>query len=85
MQIWKIEKNYWSDLKEKKDIGQMCMNMHMSKTLVDLTYDIRQALEQLEKKADMPVITIANNLSPTGENTAQQIEKEHFSSVKTSR
>lgn len=53
----------------------MCMNMHMSKTLVGLTYDIRQALEQLEKKADMPVITIANNLSPTGENTAQQIKK----------
>lgn len=24
----------------------------------------------------MPVITIANNLSPTGENTAQQIEKD---------
>lgn len=55
----------------------MCMSMHMSKTLADLTYDIRQALEQLEKeeKADMPIITVANNLSPSGENTAQQLKK----------
>lgn len=54
----------------------MCMSMHMSKTLVDLTYDIRQALEQLEKeeKASMPIITVANNLSPSGENTAQQLK-----------
>lgn len=55
----------------------MCMSMHMSKTLVDLTYDIRQALEQLKKeeKANMPIITGANNLSPSAENTAQQLKR----------
>lgn len=43
---------------------------HTCKLLVHLTYDIREALEQLEKeeKAEVLGITIANNLSPTGEN-----------------
>jgi len=57
------------------------------KWLVHLTYNIRQALEHLEKdeKAEVPGITIANKFSPIGENKkCTAVRKENFNSAKTS-
>lgn len=48
---------------------------HIRKLLVHLTYDIREVSEQMERdeKAEVPGITIANDLSSTGENKERTV------------
>lgn len=53
----------------------MCECTHICKLLVHLTYDIREVPEQMERdeKAEVPGITIANDLSSTGENKERTV------------